>query len=279
MDSREELAADIRAWLEWQKCCGTEEWIVEDISVWNACAEQRASPIPSKKKMQEQSSPISPVQKSISVPPSVKPEKKPVQKRKKEQTALPSWWQSIYENRKKRETFDFSRIPTGGDGLQRVFAFRDKNCETKMCKWGMGRFDAEVVVIEGYRKHLDKAGFKMLGDMRENMLRLSKNNLYWIPLKRDLGCGHCDAMSLGQLNAIQPKAILVLGFEPLDILHVRDRRAAEEGVEFQVELNSSAVPAVCTHHPMALLEETHNKFAARDALIVFRGILNRLRIR
>ena len=73
-------------------------------------------------------------------------------------------------------------------------------------------------VIEGYRKHLDAAGFKMLSDMREHVLRLSKNNLYWIPLKRDLGCGHCDSMAMGQLNAIQPKAILVLGFGPLSLL-------------------------------------------------------------
>ena len=148
-----------------------------------------------------------------------------------------------------------------------------------MCKWGVGRFDAEVVVIEGNRKHLDAAGFKMLSDMREHVLRLSKNNLYWIPLKRDLGCGHCDSMAMGQLNAIQPKAILVLGFGPLELLNLRDRQAAESGQEFQVELNSSAVPAVCTHHPMYLLENTHSKQNAQKALLVFRSVLNRLRIR
>ena len=32
-DTREELAADVRAWLEWQKMCGTDVWQVDDISV------------------------------------------------------------------------------------------------------------------------------------------------------------------------------------------------------------------------------------------------------
>ena len=282
MDSREELAADIRAWLEWQKLCGTDVWKVEDITVWDSCAQQEA-PRAILKQKKTSTVPVNPPPQKQSpqreLPQSIKPIQKPMTRQKREDTALPSWWQSIYENRTKREAFDFSRIPTGGDGLQHAFSFRDKNCDAKMCKWGVGRFDAEVVVFEGYRKHLDKAGFKMLGDMRENVLRLSKNNLYWIPLKRELGCGHCDEMSLAQLNAIQPKAILVLGFEPLELLNIHDRKAAEEGGEFQIELNSSSVPAICTHHPMALLEETHNKFAARDALIAFRSILNRLRIR
>ena len=275
MDSREKIAADIRAWLEWQQYCGTDVWKVDDIEAWNV----RANSVP-QKPVQPLNRP-KPVQRTApkKLDPPKPQEVSNTPPAQKTSVPLPSWWQSIYENRQKRASFDFSRIPTGGDGLQRAFAFRDKNCDAKMCKWGVGRFDAEVVVIEGHRKHLDAVGFKMLSDMREHVLRLSKNNLYWIPLKRELGCGHCDSMAMGQLNAIQPKAILVLGFGPLELLNIRDQQSAESGLEFQVELNSSSVPAVCTHHPMSLIEDPHNKLNARNALIIFRGILNRLRIR
>ena len=227
MDSREQIAADIRAWLEWQQYCGTDVWKVDNIAAWDMHEPDRvlprvrpnpprpSQPIPKKEEPTKRVAPKAP---ELSPQPPVK----------KNNVPLPSWWQSIYENRQKRASFDFSRIPTGGDGLQRAFAFRDKNCDSKMCKWGVGRFDAEVVVIEGHRKHLDSAGFKMLGDMRENVLRLSKNNLYWIPLKRSLGCGHCDSMAMGQLNAIQPKAILVLGFGPLELLTGRSSPPAPQ---------------------------------------------------
>ena len=33
-DSPEALAADIRAWLEWQKMCGTDMWEVKDWPSW-----------------------------------------------------------------------------------------------------------------------------------------------------------------------------------------------------------------------------------------------------
>lgn len=298
MDSQAKIAADIRAWLEWQQYCGTDVWKVDRIAAWDVRVNNTApkhipnirppktstptqEPSTSTQKRlaptQEPSTPIQKVApKKLEPPKNTKPSVVPSAKRNVD---VPSWWQSIYENRQKSESFDFSRIPTGGDGLQRAFAFRDKNCDTKMCKWGVGRFDAEVVVIEGHQKHLDASGFKMLSDMREHVLRLSKNNLYWIPLKRDMGCGHCDSLAMGQLNAIKPKALLVFGFGPLELLNIRDQQTAESGLEFQVELNSSSVPAVCTHHPMSLIEDPRNKLSAQKALIVFRGILNRLRIR
>jgi uracil-DNA glycosylase family 4 len=284
MDSREELAADIRAWLEWQKICGTDVWKVDDISVWDACSSAVLHPYRSKENR------IIEKKTAIVVPPPVEKKKSeqsqqhespPQERRKrieKKQYDLPKWWKSVYEKKKSRSTFDVSRVPPGGDGVQRAFAFRDIHCSGKECRWGGGRADAPVVLIEGYRKHLAGAGLKMLGDMRTNMLRLSKNNLYWIPIKREIGCGHCDTMSLAQLNAIQPKAILVLGFAPLDLLRIHDRESAEKGSEFLIELNATSVPAICTYHPMALLEESHNKEKARNALRTFREILNRLHI-
>lgn len=281
MDSREKLAADFRAWLEWQQCCGTDVWKVEDFAAWDLSKLHTNT----EKEGGARRSDSSLTSRNISAPkPAPKKEPtssvKPMETPSKNKTEpLPSWWKSIYENRNDRESFDFSRIPKGGDGLQRAFAFRDKNCEPKKCKWGAGRFDAEVVLIEGHKKHLDQSGFTMLSNMREHVLRLSKNNLYWIPLKRSIGCGHCDSMALGQLNAIQPKAILVLGFDTLSLLKVRDRERAMAGEEFQIELNSFSVPAICTHHPMSLLEEPKNKVLAQKALITFRTILNRLRIR
>ena len=279
MDSREEIAADIRAWLEWQQYCGTDVWKVDDISVWDACLHKKENtPV----QIQRSHHPKKTLPKDRPSPPLRLEKIQPIPSSKEEpknNVPLPSWWQSVYENRKKRSSLDYSRIPTGVDGLKKVFEFRDQHCDSKVCMWGAGRFDAEVVVMEGHRKNLNADGFKMLSDMREHVLRLSKNNLYWIPLKRDSVCVHCDSVALGQLNAIQPKAVLLLGFGSLELLNIRDRKPAESGLEFQIELNSSSVPAVCTHHPMSLIEDPHNKFSAQEALIVFRGILNRLRIR
>jgi hypothetical protein len=202
---------------------------------------------------------------------------RPERKSQKSQHELPNWWQSVYKKKSKISKFDVSQVQQGSVGLQNAFAFREGNC-LEECPWGKGNADATVVLIEGHQKHLAGAGLKMLGDMRVHMLRLQKKSLYWIPIKRENGCGHCDTMSLAQLNAIQPKAILVLGYSPLEMLRVQDKQAAEDGREFLIELNTKSVPAICTHHPMSLLEEPHKKLKARDDLLAFRGILNRLNI-
>lgn len=294
-DSREEIAADIRTWLEWQTLCGTDVWRVDDISIWDSCAhhakKHTASGIqphiqPSQRMVVPQKtvpdflsqSKSVPAQKTI--PPAVsidKPVEKTYSPKEKNLFELPKWWQSAY-NRDKPEKFDVSQVPLGGDGVQRAFAFRDKHCLAKSCKWGLGRADAPVVLIEGHRKHLVGAGVKMLGDMRSNVIQISKSQLYWIPMKRELGCGHCDSLALAQLNAIHPKAVLVLGFEPLDMLTIEDRKAAENGEEFFVQLNSTSIPAICTYHPMALLDEPHRKGTAQKALKRFRELLDRLDI-
>jgi len=278
MDSREKIAADIRAWLEWQQHCGTDVWKVDDASVWDACLQKPIHAAIQFPKFPQPKKPA-PIEPSRAPLQTKKNETPSIPKEPKKSPPLPSCWQSVYENRKSSDSLDYSRISSGREGFKKVLEFRDQHCDPKICIRGAGRFDAEVVLVEGHAKQLDATGFKMLSDMRERVLRLSKNNLYWIPLKRDSVCTHCDSVAMGQLNAIQPKAVLILGFGPLALFNIRDRQSAESGLEFQLELNFSSVPAICTHHPMSLIEAPQDKLSAHKALINFRGILNRLRIR
>jgi|GEM_PF-4638007 len=286
-DSREELAADIRSWLEWQQVCGTQDWIVEDISVWNVLskimpsvgsqnnAKISAVAQPTKK---QSNSVRQKAQQSIASPQPKKIEASPLEPKEKTTHNLRPWWKSIIDRRNERPQFALRQTPHGADGLQRAFAFRDANCQIKKCMWGIGRQDAPVVLIEGHSKALAGPGLKMLGDMRANVLQIPKEKLYWIPMKRGIGCGHCDTMALAQLYAIQPKAILVFGVHPLDILRIPDREAALRGEEIQVEINGRYVPAICTVHPMQLVEEPLKKPIALRALRNFRFLLNKLNI-
>ncbi len=286
-DSREALAADIRTWLEWQKSCGTQDWMVSDIQVWEelknissvatqVSARQRPQAIDSnitkekarkKEKEADKDTRQSPASQKLQREP--KPDL---------QHNLKPWWKSIIDRRNDRPQFNLNQIPHGADGLQQAFAFREANCQTKQCMWGVGRPDAPVVLIEGHAKPLAGAGLKMLGDMRAKVLQLPKEKLYWIPMKRGFGCYHCDTMALAQLYAIQPKAVLVFGMDPLDILRVDDREAALRGEDIQIETNGRHIPAICTIHPMQLVEEPRKKAIALRALRNFRFLLNKLNI-
>ena len=287
-DSRENVAADIRAWLEWQKACGTDDWMVSNIAVWDSLLRVQPPQVPSQKNP--------PTQRIENIRPSVEfshkksetldtkptsvPAKKhiPIDSKQNNLHNLRPWWKSVIERRTERPQFNLQQIPQGQDGIQRAFAFRDANCRTEHCTWGIGRHDAPVVLLEGHTKPLAGAGLKMLSDMRANVLRLPKEKLYWIPMNRKMTCGHCDTMALAQLYAIQPKALLVFGLEPLRILRINDREAALQGKEIQVETNGRYIPAVCTIHPMQLVEEPRGKVLALQALRTFRFLLNKLNI-
>ena len=115
----------------------------------------------------------------------------------------------------------------------------------------------------------------MLSRMRTNVLKLAKEKLYWLPINTSLGCGLCDAMVLAQLNAIQPKAVLVMGQRPLALLNISDMEKARKGEEIRIQTNSTSIPAICTLHPMYLVEHPQDKKAALDALFRFKRILQR----
>ena len=112
MDSREKIAADIRAWLEWQQYCGTDEWKVENIASWNIevkTPKQNRGARPQKSTVQTlstklpASNPPKPTSPTVEKPtsPTVEKPNQPV----------PSWWQSIYENRQNRLRLIFLGIP------------------------------------------------------------------------------------------------------------------------------------------------------------------------
>jgi len=209
--------------------------------------------------------------------PAVEPKERPAVHSNKNNTLAP-WWEDILSNRDKTPRFDLERVERGTVGIQQAFSFWKKNAVQPSCSWGRGRSDASVVLVEGYSAPLGGEGLKMLGRMRTNVLGLPKEKLYWIPLSSNCSCGLCNDMALAQLYAIQPKAILVMGDRPLDVLRISNREKALRGEEVPIPVGALSAPAICTFHPMYLIENNKEKKNALRALYAFKRILNRLGI-
>ena len=284
-NDRAELAADIRAWLEWQKECGAEVWKVDNWNVWKQLDRVRSHEQSPRRSVAQQ--PKKTVSRPQPQPKNIPPPPKTLKKSAPEvpepsnpaaQYSLTPWWEAIINRKNKEPRLDISKLPPGETGVHRAFAFRDTHCSSKVCKWGQGGVKAPVILIEGHKEHLNEAALKMLGDMRSRVLQLSKEKIYWLPLKREIGCGLCDKMALAQLNTIQPKAVLIMGRQGIDLLDIADRHNAFKGEEVRVELSYSSVPAICMAHPMDLLVQPNKKKAALKALQNFRFLLQKLRI-
>ena len=125
-----------------------------------------------------------------------------------------------------------------------------------MCKWGVGRFDAEVVVMEGHRKHWIQLVLRCSATC-VSMCCVCPNNLYWIPLKENLVVVIVTQWRWVNSMRSSPRQFWFLVWT-VGTSQYADRQSAESGQEYRVELNSSSVPAVCTHH-QSLLEDPHNK--------------------
>jgi hypothetical protein len=273
-DEKSELLADLRAWLEWQQSCGADLWMVED---WDAWTRPMSAPPPSAAAARppRREAPV-PLRQEKRPPPKTRRQERPQVKRPPE--ALGGGWKRIMSQAP--ESFSADSVPKGRDGIERIKEFYSQNCVTKACRLGIGRAHADVVLVEGSVGGLKPAGFSMLSKMREHVLGLPRENLYWLPAPMEDGCGRCMEVFSAQLRALSPKALLLMGDGPVHALDFQQTlHRPELGKELVVKGPDGDIPAVWTHHPNHLLENPHDKLAAMRHLEGLRDILVRLGIR
>lgn len=243
-----ELISDLRHWLEWQHDCGAQDWTVENWSEWTKVLKRQAAP----QRIPERS--VKPVQRqvhdkrevSIAPPKNIQPP-----------AELSNEWSSILNNA--RPTLDVERLAKGTVGFNTIRQFREQNCKaSEKCQMGLGNIQAPVLIIEGHSQPMSKEGFEMLSKMREHVLNLKKEQIFFLshPTRFE-GCA-CKSIFNGQLNALSPKFILIMGGACVDELFPASKRPimGNEGI---LTIRGEEVPTLWTHHPNHLIHNGHEK--------------------
>ena len=117
----------------------------------------------------------------------------------------------------------------------------------------------------------------MLSKMREHVLNLPKEKLFWLPVPVSDGCVQCMDIFTAQFKALSPKALLLMGEAPLSALVFEESlQRPELGRELVVKAPHQDLPAVWTHHPTYLLDSPGEKGAAMRHLKLLKEVLVRL---
>lgn len=260
------LIADLRHWLEWQAECGAEDWCVDDWRAWiNPVARispQRQRPVKAVRRGEEEDEPVK--------APAPKPSPR---------TEIPSLWQSIIDNAS--PNLNIENLPTGEAGFRQVRAFQEQNCsKSERCRIGVGNILAPVLIIAGDKMSMQPDGFKMLTNMRANVLKLDKTQLYFMeyPMQGNSCC--CLQIFNGLLQAKAPKFILIMGEEcAFNLLQEGSRPLMGELGEFRFGMRGGQpIPVMWTHHPHYLIENGHEKRTVMRHLQNMKRFLRKLNI-
>ena len=258
------LIADVRHWLEWQSECGAVDWAVEDWTAWTKPiqrTQQSAAPAYNRAIQNKSKAPdtVEQTKSHTPHPPAPVAPDKP-------KTKIPSAWQNIIENA--APVLNVAALSTGDAGLQSVREFQRSYCQSNTpCQIGFGNIHAPVLIIAGDKSPMKADGFKMLSNMREHVLKLSKSQLYFMDYPTR-GSGQaqchqklCHQIFHGLLRAQSPKFILVMGEAcALELFGSQGRPVMGEVGELRcLGTVDQPIQAVWTHHPHFLLDHGHEK--------------------
>ena len=119
----------------------------------------------------------------------------------------------------------------------------------------------------------------MLGLMRERVLMLPRERLFWLPVPQDGCCGYCSSYFMATIHAVQPKMVLLMGDRSIQSLQALSKAGpVEMGKEIKLRLSYGEVPALWTLHPGYLEMNPQSKGEAFKHLKTFKELMGRHRL-
>jgi hypothetical protein len=304
--SQEEWLDHVASWLELQRLCGAEAWLMKDSSVWSSRLPQpqSSSPVASSSVVQRgERSSFPPTSSSKEVPlfakraeeqrraasgaqeggalGAAKKSATPLQERE-----LGGSWGALGSRFEQgsgpNRPFSYLQISKGAEGMRETHDYFKEHGHTGS-SFGRGPLDASVVLIEWHTEPMNSEAFIMLKNMRERVLNLEKNQLFWLPFPRSENCNPCTQIFRAQLSCLSPKAVLLMGAMPISYLTFVDQAP---GVGERAALNQDGreIPLLRTENPMTIVrmenpeEQRHAKRAVLRHLQAFHALLAELRI-
>ena len=275
--SQKEWLEHIAGWLEYQKVCGASEWRVDDIGTYTSTLINRSltqsrkisAAVPKKLPTSKISKrPDHEHQDSSSTPPPASSLPLKINKKTVQSTALPEdrdrlqsqklggKWSAvshrIHKGVEKRDSFSYLQVPTGPEGMKHIREFHSEHgCPN--CLLGRGALNASVVLIESHSESMNVGAFGMLKNMRERVLNLGKEQLFWLPFPRGEDCGACTQLFRAQLGVLSPQAVLLMGTLPISHLDFASN-VPEVGEHVYLNHKGKEIPLVRTENPMAILQ-------------------------
>ena len=283
-DPRKELLEQLVQWLDWQRTCGADAWMVEDIAVWN-------SKLPRTPRQQHRptSRPASStgatdlsgfLQQRPTTPEVSAPVERPT---RRSMTKLEGAWGQILESR--TPTIDFSKL-NEQTGLKVVKAHQQQHCQAnRPCVIGGGRPANPILVVEGHAQGLTPSAKESLGKIMDHVLKIPRTKMYWLPYPivgsggQSDRCALCPHLFKASLECLAPQLVLVMGSALNGNLSLKGANGpALLGQEIEFQTNKWTIPGVWTHHPTDMVASTQLKKECLQHLEIFKRLMRRRRI-
>ena len=267
-DLRTDLLGELRAILEWEQLCGAEVWPSDHFARWPVRLPEPKRRARSEPKHRGQSEP-----KNQTLPPSRQPVRKPQRTHQFSETSIPtsipasnpvnqSAWGKVLEHRP--VTLQLETLATGAAGMSQLRNHQQQHCLCRVpCRLGGGVIDAPVLLIEGHPRGLDGDALAMLGKMRDAVLKLPKEQLYWMQIGVGQQCESCASLFQAHLSLLSPRLVLAMGpIKELSLFKAppqnRSSNVYDEGW-LNLSTSRGDVPVMVTHHPQTLLDNPELK--------------------
>ena len=274
MNERWDCLEDLKQFLEWQKLCGSTEWLVEDALQWERKFTRQEVTAPERNTGYSEA-------EELRSPSFAKPKPEPVVKtvepRRRETRELSNTWANVLKNRP--PTLEPADLSKEG-GIKKIKEHHKKHCSHKKpCLIGGGRPNNPVLILEGHVDGLTLEGRTVLKSIREKVLNLEQNQIYWLPYPMREGCGLCPNLFQSTLQCISPKIVLIMGQSLKDKLNIlpsptQGTGTAEFGTEIQLSTVQWSIPGIWTYHPTRLADANTNiKMECMNHLATFKRLL------
>ncbi|MBM76318.1 MAG: hypothetical protein CMK59_13015 [Proteobacteria bacterium] len=284
--SQKEWLEHVANWLEYQSLCGASEWRVDELNTYTSTLKsslshqtrsshsvlkrrQLNSVRTEKKEVSRSSRPVIVNQgtkseidsKSAPVAFELNKDKQISKSSPEERSGLQSQklsgkWGAvshrIHKGVESRDTFSYLQVPSGPEGMKQIRDFHAQR-ECSNCLLGRGSIKASVVLVEWHAEPMSFDAFGMLKNMRERVLNLSKDQLFWLPFPRGEDCGSCTQIFRAQLGVLSPKAVLLMGAMPISHLDFANS-VPEIGERVFLNHKGKQIPLVRTENPMSILQ-------------------------
>lgn len=258
-DLRTELLGELRAILEWEQLCGAEVWPSDQFSRWPTRLSESKNQQPREPKRRVNDVSQQPIanQRRGNIAPDVSAPMVPLDSSPSNQSA----WGKVLEHRP--VTLQLESLATGAAGIRQLRAHQQQHCLYRgACRLGGGAIDAPVLLIEGHPRGLEGDALVMLGKMRDAVLKLPKEQLYWMQLGVGQQCESCAALFQAHLSLLSPRLVLAMGpIKELALFKSPQKRSSnvyDEGWQY-LSTSRGDVPVMVTHHPQTLLDNPELK--------------------
>jgi hypothetical protein len=277
MNERNELLADVRAFLEWQKDCGTEVWSVNNWDLWKINTPPKKNE-QHRRKLNEKSIPNATFAKKQ---PQSTINKTDLNRNINMEQSLDGAWGKLLDNAPK--SFDLTTITNDAEGLKRIKRHQKLYCKMeKTCDLGAGKVDSPILILEGHSLGLTINARQMLGKMIDNVLKVKRSKIYWLPYPIDEKCEVCKNLFFASLECISPKLVLIMGSQLKGKIALANSDEQKHPLEIggNIYLNSKRykIPGVWTYHPTFLLTDENKKKDSLGHLNNFVGMMRRIGI-